>query len=209
MKKIVSKNMNRNTNIQTSKLCAFGSLDYIILASTLAVALGEELSSNDINILATFVAVLADELALIAAVEVCPSNNEGEQNRANRSENCHKGLYYNRMQIRNGSYNKTTGKVTFEWRLTMNDFAVSWEGGGSAKVCIAKVGSTSCYSSSLGTYNFNSSSWLGKGKSTSWKEVTVDVSNYPNGNYKVISSGDGSFAFSKLDYTNRTFFTVS
>ena len=79
MKKIVSKNINRNTNIQTSKLCAFGSLDYIILASTLAVALGEELSSNDINILATFFAVLADELALIAAVEVCPSNNEGDE----------------------------------------------------------------------------------------------------------------------------------
>ncbi len=140
---------------------------------------------------------------------VCPSNNDGTNDRSTRSTHCHNGIYYNRMQIRNGSYNKSTGIVSFEWRLTMNDWATSWEGGGSAKVCIAKVGSTSCYSGSLGSYNFNSGSWLSPGKSTSWKSVTVDVSNYPAGNYKVISSGDGSFSFSKLDYTNRTFFTVS
>jgi len=79
MKKVVSKNMSRNKNIQTSKLCAFGSLDYIVLASTLAVALGEELSSNDVNILATFFAVLSDELALIAALEACSSDDEDQE----------------------------------------------------------------------------------------------------------------------------------
>jgi len=79
MKKVISKNMNRNTNIQASKLCDFGSLDYILLASTLAIALGEELSSNDINVLATFFAVLSDELALIAALEACSSNNEDDE----------------------------------------------------------------------------------------------------------------------------------
>ena len=47
----------------TSKLCCFSSLDYIVLASTLAVALGEELSTTDISILSTFFAVLSDELA--------------------------------------------------------------------------------------------------------------------------------------------------
>ncbi|MCI9061003.1 MULTISPECIES: hypothetical protein [Romboutsia] len=78
MKKVISKNMKRNQNSPSSKLCAFSSLDYIVLASTLAVALGEELSSNDINILATFFAVLSDELALIAAVDACPSSNENE-----------------------------------------------------------------------------------------------------------------------------------
>ena len=60
MKKVISKNLGRNQNSSNSKLCAFSSLDYIVLASTLAVALGEELSSNDINILATFFAVLSD-----------------------------------------------------------------------------------------------------------------------------------------------------
>ena len=78
MKKVISKNLVRNQNSSNSKLCAFSSLDYIVLASTLAVALGEELSSNDINILATFFAVLSDELALIAAVDVCSSSEEEE-----------------------------------------------------------------------------------------------------------------------------------
>lgn len=75
MKKIISKNLGRNQNSSDSKLCGFSSLDFIILASTLAVALSEELSSNDINILATFFAVLSDELALIAAVDQCSSSN--------------------------------------------------------------------------------------------------------------------------------------
>ncbi len=73
MKKVIS-----NQRSPSSKLCTFTSLDYIILASTLAVALGEELSSNDINILATFFAVLSDELALISAVEGCSSNDDDE-----------------------------------------------------------------------------------------------------------------------------------
>ena len=63
---------NKNTN-NTSKLCNFSAVDYIVLASTLAIALGEELSSDDINILASFFAVLSDELALIAAIDVCGS----------------------------------------------------------------------------------------------------------------------------------------
>ena len=54
MKKVISKYLVRNQNSSNSKLCAFSSLDYIVLASTLAVALGEELSSNDVSILATF-----------------------------------------------------------------------------------------------------------------------------------------------------------
>ncbi len=79
MKKVISKNMNRNQNLSSSRLCAFSSLDYIVLASTLAVALGEELSSNDISILATFFAVLSDELALIEAVSDCSSSDENEE----------------------------------------------------------------------------------------------------------------------------------
>ena len=82
MKKIISKNLGRNQNSSDSKLCDFSSLDFIILASTLAIALGEELSSNDINILATFFAVLSDELALIAAIDQCSSSDNSEQSSA-------------------------------------------------------------------------------------------------------------------------------
>ncbi|MEW9077380.1 hypothetical protein [Terrisporobacter glycolicus] len=64
-------NNKQNTN---SKLCCFSSVDYIVLASTLAIALGEELSSTDLGILSTFFAVLSDELALIQSVNNCNSN---------------------------------------------------------------------------------------------------------------------------------------
>lgn len=66
---------NNNSNL-SSKLCYFSSTDYIVLASTLAIALGEELSQNDLNILSTFFAVLSDELALITAVQNCESGND-------------------------------------------------------------------------------------------------------------------------------------
>ncbi len=69
---------NTDTNNNPSKgsfLCNFGYVDYIVLASTIAITLGEELSANDLNVLATFLDVLSDELALIAAVEACPQNN--------------------------------------------------------------------------------------------------------------------------------------
>ena len=80
-KKRTSGNNTTNHNSSdkqnnTSKLCCFSSLDYIVLASTLAVALGEELSTTDISILSTFFAVLSDELALIASVNACSTNGE-------------------------------------------------------------------------------------------------------------------------------------
>lgn len=78
MKKVISKNLGHNQNSSDSKLCTFSSLDFIILASTLAVALGEELSSNDINILASFFAVLSDELALISSVNQCSSSENNK-----------------------------------------------------------------------------------------------------------------------------------
>ncbi|RDY29199.1 hypothetical protein CHL78_002515 [Romboutsia weinsteinii] len=72
------KNINRNQETPESKLCCFGYVDYIVLASTLSVALAEELTVNDLNILAGFFAVLSDELALIASVESCPSGNDDD-----------------------------------------------------------------------------------------------------------------------------------
>ena len=74
MRKVVKK-MKRNSSSKTSKLCAFGSLDYMILASTIAIALSEEFSSDEVSILASFFAVLSDELALIEAIEDCNSND--------------------------------------------------------------------------------------------------------------------------------------
>lgn len=67
---------NRNSNNKKSKLCCFGYVDYIILASSLAIAISEEVSDTDLNILSTFFAVLADELALIGSVRSCPSDGD-------------------------------------------------------------------------------------------------------------------------------------
>ena len=69
-------NPSKNIQSKNSKLCCFSSVDYIVLASTLAIALGEELSNTDIAILSTFFAVLSDELALIGSVNSCNSNND-------------------------------------------------------------------------------------------------------------------------------------
>lgn len=74
MRKVVKK-MKRNNSSKTSRLCSFGSLDYMILASTIAIALSEEFSSDEVSILASFFAVLSDELALIEAIEDCNSND--------------------------------------------------------------------------------------------------------------------------------------
>lgn len=63
------------SNNDKSKLCRFGYVDYIVLASSLAVAISEEVNVNDLNILATFFAVLSDELALISSVKSCTENS--------------------------------------------------------------------------------------------------------------------------------------
>lgn len=86
MKRVINAddaNINSNNTNKTSPksfLCNFGYVDYIVLASTISIALGEDLSSNDLNVLASFFAVLSDELALIAAVESCPSNSDDGNN---------------------------------------------------------------------------------------------------------------------------------
>lgn len=66
-----NQNTNDNSNNQNSKLCYFSAFDYFVLSSTLAIALAEELSDTDIDILSTFLATLSDQLALIASVNSC------------------------------------------------------------------------------------------------------------------------------------------
>lgn len=73
------KKLNRNSNDKKSKLCCFGYLDYIVLASSLAIALAEELNDIDVTILAGFFATLSDELALISAVKQCDTNNGDDE----------------------------------------------------------------------------------------------------------------------------------
>lgn len=68
-------NQSSSSKDMNSKLCCFSSVDYLILSSTLAIALGEELSSTDLGILSTFFAVLSDELALIQSVNSCNNNS--------------------------------------------------------------------------------------------------------------------------------------
>ena len=69
---------NNSSNNSKSYLCNFGYLDYIVLASTLAIALAEELSEDDLEILSTFFAILADELDLISSIQECNSGNDDE-----------------------------------------------------------------------------------------------------------------------------------
>lgn len=71
--------MKRDNSSKKSIFCSIGYVDYILLASSISIALGEELSADDLNILATFFAVLSDELALISAIEeTCSSGDNGE-----------------------------------------------------------------------------------------------------------------------------------
>ena len=70
-------NNSNSSNTSKSKLCCFSSTDYIVLSSTLAIALGEELSVDDLNILSTFFAAFSDNLAIIAATrENCTTGDE-------------------------------------------------------------------------------------------------------------------------------------
>ncbi|WP_412359512.1 hypothetical protein [Intestinibacter bartlettii] len=52
-------------------MCYFSAFDYFVLSSTLAIALAEELSDTDIDILSTFLATLSDQLALIGDLNSC------------------------------------------------------------------------------------------------------------------------------------------
>ena len=74
------RKLNRSSNNKKSKLCCFGSLDYLIIASALAIAISEEVSDTDLSILSTFFAVLADELALIESLNDCNSGNDNNDN---------------------------------------------------------------------------------------------------------------------------------
>ncbi|SCJ04387.1 hypothetical protein [Intestinibacter bartlettii] len=66
-----NQNTNDNSTNQNSKLCYFSAFDYFVLSSTLAIALAEELSDTDIDILSTFLATLSDQLALIGDLNSC------------------------------------------------------------------------------------------------------------------------------------------
>ena len=74
-----NQNTNDNSTNQNSKLCYFSAFDYFVLSSTLAIALAEELSDTDIDILSTFLATLSDQLALIGDLNSC---SQGETENA-------------------------------------------------------------------------------------------------------------------------------
>ncbi|MEG0180729.1 MAG: hypothetical protein RSC84_01810 [Peptostreptococcaceae bacterium] len=80
MSKLRKTRVINRTDMDKSKLCCFGYVDYIVLASTLSIAISEEVNSNDLSILATFFAVLSDELALIGSVKNCTNNSNNADN---------------------------------------------------------------------------------------------------------------------------------
>lgn len=120
MKKVIYKNLGRNQNSSDSKLCAFSSLDFIVLASTLAVALGEELSPNDVNILATFFAVLSDELALVAAIDQCSSSEDNESFTAPTPDVAITRTKINKTVCKNNPYKKKIVKKRIKRKKTLN-----------------------------------------------------------------------------------------
>ena len=67
--------MARYKRISKSRLKKFGPGDYFLLASTLALALNEELDSDDFNLITAFVTILADELALIDSLNSFPTSD--------------------------------------------------------------------------------------------------------------------------------------
>ena len=70
--------MARYKRISKSRLKKFGPGDYFLLASTLALALNEELDSDDFNLLTAFVTILADELALIDSLNSFPTSDDSD-----------------------------------------------------------------------------------------------------------------------------------
>ena len=86
-----NQNTNDNSTNQNSKLCYFSAFDYFVLSSTLAIALAEELSDTDIDILSTFLATLSDQLALIGDLNSCafvppiPANTPSSRGYSNSS----------------------------------------------------------------------------------------------------------------------------
>ncbi|WP_373599635.1 hypothetical protein [Paraclostridium bifermentans] len=78
MPKVRKHKAIHRSNNKKSRLCYFGYVDYLVLASTLAVAISEEVSSTDLSILSTFFAVLSDELALIESVKDCSESTDSD-----------------------------------------------------------------------------------------------------------------------------------
>ncbi|MEG0843197.1 MAG: hypothetical protein RRZ84_04440 [Romboutsia sp.] len=58
-------NNNTNNNYLNLKLEQFSYADYIILASSLAYAVGDELSDSDLDLLIIFMGMISSDLALI------------------------------------------------------------------------------------------------------------------------------------------------
>lgn len=80
MSKIPKTRVINRTDSDKSKLCCFGYIDYIVLASALSIAISEELNSNDLNIFATFFTILSDKLTLIDSVKSCSNNVNNQGN---------------------------------------------------------------------------------------------------------------------------------
>jgi hypothetical protein len=71
--------LKRDNSTKKNILCGAGYVDYMLLASSISIALGEELSADDLDILSAFFAILADNLALISSMDGACSDDSSTQ----------------------------------------------------------------------------------------------------------------------------------
>lgn len=125
-----------------------------------------------------------------AGYMLCPTDEAGKS--SNR-DSCKNDKYYNRIYI---TASATGHIVSISMRHTMNDWATTYCGSGTVKICATK--SKSSCDHNIGSISL-SKSWLGKGKSTT-KNYTIDVDSYANGSYYI--TADSTCSDKKWEFIN-------
>ena len=127
--------------------------------------------------------------ALNNNVLICPDNQEKRT-----WAQCQQYLY-NYIYVSSVSASGTSVKLRIQ--LHMNDFALSYRNGRTITLCIAKAGTSSCYYD-IASWR-QSSSWAPVGKVFYDQTISLDISSWAAGEYKVIINGnsDGKFMFTE------------
>ena len=122
-------------------------------------------------------------------VLICPDNQEKVS-----WSTCTK-LYNNYIKVSGVWASGTT--VGFNIKLHMNDYAVSYQVNAKLNLCVAKAGTSSCfYKIASWTQKYN---WAPVGKVFYNENITLNISSWPAGEYKIITTGGsrGKFVFTK------------
>ncbi len=131
-----------------------------------------------------------DASIVTANYMVCPS----DQGRPTPTDCLLK--YWDRLEISNGKIDGNN--ITFNYKLTMNNWEVSWVNGEERKLCISDNQNKCKIKIKSWTMTSN---WLSPGQSKNGT-VTEDISKLPKGNYWVTLQGKSNiFRFTTLNTT--------